>query len=88
MKLISPPEKWESGDIFIEKSISGIDVCQVVRVRENDSVAYRVLSKSKRAFDFSLFTFDSVSFKNNKIFRIKDNKKMAFDLIFKISNSR
>jgi hypothetical protein len=84
MKITSPPEKWKVGDLFIERLMGGYaDVCKVLHVGKNETVGYEVISGTKRAFQTSLFDFHSTAFETNMIFRLEDDKKRAFDLIFK-----
>jgi len=94
MKITSPPEKWKKGDYFILLSLPISDwthwnlgkalyVGKSGHADEANGVTYDVVFGKKGPFPQSYFDFSSISFKENKIFRVEDDKKRAFDIIFK-----
>jgi len=82
MKITSLPKKWKVGDILFMNLLRDLVVGRVVQVR-NDGVNYKIITGEPSIFELGLFDFRSIAFEENKIFRFEDNRKRAFDLIFK-----
>ena len=85
MEITSPRRKWKVGDYFIILSIPVSDWSLGKTTGSySDGITYKVVAGAESSFNESFFDFESTSFAENKIFRIEDDKKRTFNIIFDV----